>query len=43
MFKLVAVLLVPLMACASDLPSKKYVNLAAVKTWWPLPKRKQKN
>ena len=32
MFKLVAVLLVPLMACASDLPSKKYLNLAAVKT-----------
>jgi glc operon protein GlcG len=32
MFKLVAVLLVPLMVHASDLPSKKYLNLAAVKT-----------
>src|ERR1700723_2930725 len=32
MFKLVAVLLAPLMAFASDLPSKKYLNLAAVKT-----------
>jgi glc operon protein GlcG len=32
MFKLVAVLLVPLMVYASDLPSKKYLNLAAVKT-----------
>ena len=32
MFKLVAILLAPLMAFASDLPSKKYLNLAAVKT-----------
>jgi glc operon protein GlcG len=32
MYKLVAVLLAPLMAFASDLPSRKYLNLAAVKT-----------
>src|ERR1700739_384275 len=32
MFKLVAALLAPLMVYASDLPSKKYLNLAAVKT-----------
>ena len=32
MFKLVALLLAPCMAFASDLPSKKYLNLAAVKT-----------
>jgi glc operon protein GlcG len=32
MFKLVVVLLAPLMAFASDLPSKKYLNLPAVKT-----------
>src|ERR1700759_2353025 len=32
MFKLVALLLAPCMAFASDLPSKKYLTLAAVKT-----------
>jgi glc operon protein GlcG len=32
MLKLVAVLLAPLMAFASDLPSRKYIDLAAVKT-----------
>src|ERR1700735_3817446 len=32
MYKLVAVLLAPLMVYASDLPSKKYLNQAAVKT-----------
>ena len=33
MFKLVAVLLAPMMAMyATDLPSKKYLNLAAIKT-----------
>src|SRR5216684_534527 len=32
MIKLVAILLAPLMAFASDLPSRKYLNLAAVKT-----------
>jgi glc operon protein GlcG len=33
MFKLVAVLLAPLMAMyANDLPSRKYLNLAAIKT-----------
>ena len=32
MYKWVAMLLAPLMVYASDLPSKKYLNLAAVKT-----------
>ena len=33
MFKLVAVLLAPMMAMyATDLPSRKYLNLAAIKT-----------
>ncbi len=44
MFKLLAVMLLPVMTMsASDLPSRKYLNLAAIKTMVAARKRKPKS
>src|SRR6201992_3664364 len=42
MFRLVALLLAPLMAFASDLPNKKYLDLAAVKIMVAASEAKEK-